>query len=127
VYYAQKDTKPDFSAFVEASFTLFIVIILNVWSFYHILSYYSHALSQGLIEVTDNPALNKWRAFPVTLGIVIPFIPVFVMIYRSIKRNMDHFMSLEEIELRKYRIWYLAACAISFILAMLSIVFFTDM
>lgn len=127
VYYGKKGEKPDSWAFIEASFTVFLIIVLNSMSIFSILSFYIEEMPQYMFEVTDDPAVNKLRAFPVALCVMLPFMPLFIMLCRSIRQNIDYFTSLSRSELRSYRIWYLAACGISFILAILTIVFFTDM
>lgn len=125
IYYTEKGEKPNAYSYINASFTVFIFVVLNSMTAYNLLSYYYETLPQTLFEVTNNPATNKLRAMPIALGVILPFIPLFLLLYSRIFQNINYFISIPKKALRNYRIWFLLTCLLSYAVMLLSIIFFT--
>jgi len=127
MYYTKKGEKPNTSSYINASFTVFICVVLISMITYNILSYFYETLPQSLFEVTNNSGTNKLRAMPIALLVIIPFVPLFLILYSRIFQNINYFMSISKQTLRNYRIWYLLTCLLLWVLMFLSIIFFTKL
>lgn len=111
-YYEKDDTTPSTWAYIEASFPLLVTMLPVLFLIYHFLSLSIELIPAPDSHLTDSPSRNKLRSLPIALVTIFAFAPIFIGLFRSIKRNQDAYESIPDQTLKKYRFRHIVVTAI---------------